>query len=108
MTCPAPLGVGVNSKRTFCDVLTSRVPAEGILIDIPPHAGPVTLTFDLHNRHTYSEEQIRAIRNAYRVLYRSELRLEDAMAQLRTMAAEHDFLAIFVDFILGSTRGLAR
>jgi hypothetical protein len=62
MTCPAPLGVGVNSKRTFCDVLTSRLPAEGILIDIPPHAGPVTLTFDLHNRHTYSEEQIRAKR----------------------------------------------
>ena len=23
---------------------------------LPPHTGPVTLTFDLHNRHTYSEE----------------------------------------------------
>jgi len=62
MTCPAPLGEGLNSKRAFCDVLTNRTPAEGIVIDLPPHVGPVTLTFDLHNRHTYSEEQVRAKR----------------------------------------------
>ena len=62
MTCPAPLGVGVNTKASFCDVMTSRDPAEGIIITIPPHRGPVTLTFDLHNRHTYSEEQVRANR----------------------------------------------
>ena len=40
-------------------------------------------------RRDFSEEQIRAIRNAYRVLYRSELKLEDALTQLRAMAAEH-------------------
>jgi hypothetical protein len=62
MTCPAPLGVGVETKRNFCDILTGRSPADGILIEIPPHAGPVTLTFDLHNRQTYSEEQVRAKR----------------------------------------------
>ncbi len=60
--CPAPLGVGVNTKRAFCDVLTGRIPAEGVIIPLPPHVGPVTLTFDLHNRHTYSEEQNRAKR----------------------------------------------
>lgn len=64
MTCPAPLGVGVKTKQAFCDVLTGRDPAEGILIKLPPHTGPVTLTFDLHNRHTYSEEQVKA-RRAY-------------------------------------------
>jgi hypothetical protein len=62
MICPAPLGVGVKTKRTFCDVLTGRSPADGILIDLPPHAGPVTLTFDLHNRQTYSEEQVKTQR----------------------------------------------
>ena len=40
----------------FCDVLTGRDPAGGIIITLPPHSGPVTLSFDLHNRHTYSEE----------------------------------------------------
>lgn len=62
MTCPTPLGVGVSSKRTFCDVMTGRDPAAGVLIALPPHKGPVTLTFDLHNRHTYSEEQVKANR----------------------------------------------
>ena len=28
----------------------------------PPHIGPVTLTFDLHNRHTYSEELVKTNR----------------------------------------------
>jgi hypothetical protein len=60
MTCPAPLGTGVTTNQTYCDVLTGRDPAAGILIKLPPHRGPVTLTFDLHNRHTYSEEQVKA------------------------------------------------
>src|SRR2546425_4835414 len=62
MKCPTPLGVGVATKQPFCDVMTGRDPAEGIVIKIPPHKGPVTLTFDLHNRHTYSEEQTKANR----------------------------------------------
>jgi hypothetical protein len=49
----------------FCDVLTGRDPAEGIVITLPPHTGPVTLTFDLHNRHMYSEELLKTNR-AYR------------------------------------------
>ena len=65
MKCPAPLGVGVTSKRSFCDVLTGRDPAAGILITLPAHRGPVTLTFDLHNRHTYSEEQMKDKRAAF-------------------------------------------
>ena len=62
MICPTPLGIGVTSKLAFCDVMAGRDPAGGILIKLPPHKGPVTLTFDLHNRHTYSEEQTRAHR----------------------------------------------
>jgi hypothetical protein len=59
MVCPTPLGIGVNTNQSFCDVMTGRDPAAGILIKLPPHRGPVTLTFDLHNRHTYSEEQVK-------------------------------------------------
>lgn len=62
MTCPAPLGVGVRTKLAFCEVLAGRDPAGGVVIQVPPHKGPATLTFDLHNLHTYSEEQIRAKR----------------------------------------------
>lgn len=59
LNCPSPLGVGIKTKRDYCDVLTGRDPKEGILIKLPPHRGPVTLRFNLHNRHTYSEEEIK-------------------------------------------------
>ena len=65
VTCPAPLGSGVSSKQAFCDVLIGRDPAAGILITIPPHRGDVTLTFNLHNRHTFSAEQMKDPRSAY-------------------------------------------
>jgi hypothetical protein len=54
--CPQVLGQGLQTSRTFCDVIITRDPAEGIIVPLPPHTGAVTLTFDLHNRHTYSEE----------------------------------------------------
>jgi hypothetical protein len=63
--CPTPLGEGVQTKRMFCDVLTGRDPMDGILVEIPSHVGPVTIAFDLHNRHMYSEELIKSNR-AYR------------------------------------------
>jgi len=63
--CPSPLGEGVHTKQMFCDVLTGRDPAGGIIVKVPPHTGTATLTFDLHNRHLYSEELIKTNR-AYR------------------------------------------
>jgi hypothetical protein len=60
MKCPAVLGSGVASKRVFCDVLSGINPAEGVLIPMPERTGAATLTFDLHNRHTYSEAQVKA------------------------------------------------
>jgi len=62
MTCPTPLGVGVKTRIAFCEVMAGRDPAGGVLIQVPPHKGLATLTFNLHNLHTYSEEQIRAKR----------------------------------------------
>ncbi len=59
LACPAPLGPGVKTGRAFCDVMSGADPAAGVLITLPPHRGPVTLTLDLHNRHTYSEDQVR-------------------------------------------------
>jgi hypothetical protein len=60
VSCPSELGVGVTTKLVFCDVLAGRDPAKGVLVEIPPHRGNAALTFNLHNRHTYSEEETRA------------------------------------------------
>jgi hypothetical protein len=63
--CPTELGTGVTTGRRFCDVLTGNDPKEGVLVTIPPHRGPVTISFDLHNRHTYSAELVK-LKQAYR------------------------------------------
>jgi hypothetical protein len=62
MICRTPLGTGVKTKLEFCEVMAGRDPAGGVLIQIPPHRGAATLTFDLHNLQLYSEEQVRAKR----------------------------------------------
>ena len=64
LNCPSILGDGVQTGRTYCDVQIGRDPAAGIIITIPPHAGDTRLMFDLHNRHTYSEDLVKA-RKAY-------------------------------------------
>lgn len=63
VTCASPLGTGVTSLRSFCDVPIGRTSGDGILITLPPHKGKAVLTFDLHNRQTYSEEQVKARRS---------------------------------------------
>ena len=83
--------------------------------DVPPYvlaaghpAEPRTINSEGLKRRGFSAEQIRNIKTAYRVLYRSDLRLEDALVQLQAMAAEHEELRIFVDFIGTATRSLVR
>ena len=56
LNCPSVLGDGVQTNLTYCDVQIGIDPAAGIIVTLPAHSGPVTLMFDLHNRHTYSEE----------------------------------------------------
>jgi hypothetical protein len=51
--------MGSKTVRSFCDVPAGRDPAQGIVITLPPHAGPGTLTFDLHARHLYSEDEVK-------------------------------------------------
>ena len=60
VTCPESLGTGVRTGNEYCFVIAGRDPAQGVLIAIPPHTGDATLRFTLHNRHTYSEEQMKA------------------------------------------------
>lgn len=62
IACPQVLGDGVSTQLLFCDVLIGRDPSAGIIVTLPPHAGAATLRFDLHNRHTYSEELVKANR----------------------------------------------
>ena len=57
--CPSLIGMGVKTVRSFCDVPAGRDPAQGIVITLPAHTGAGTLTFDLHARHLYSEDEMK-------------------------------------------------
>jgi UDP-N-acetylglucosamine acyltransferase len=83
--------------------------------DVPPYvlamgnpAEPRAVNSEGLKRRGFSEPQIRAIRNAYRVLYRSDLKLEDAVRRLTEMAATEEVLRPLVEFIGRSTRSLVR
>jgi hypothetical protein len=58
--CNSLIGMGVKTIRSFCDVPAGRDPAQGVVVTLPSHTGPATLSFDLHARHTYSEAQTRS------------------------------------------------
>jgi hypothetical protein len=60
VACPEQLGAGARTGAQYCFVLAGRDPAKGVVVTLPKHTGPATLLFDLHNRHTYSEEEVKA------------------------------------------------
>jgi UDP-N-acetylglucosamine acyltransferase len=108
---------GYAGAHQFCRIGAHAFIANNtaVLQDIPPYvlaagqpAEPRAVNIEGLKRRGFTEEQTRAIRNAFRVLYRSELRLEEASAQLRELAREQPVLECFAAFITASTRGLAR
>ena len=104
LTCPQVLGAGVRTKISYCDVLIGRDPAGGILVTLPPHTGPVTLTFDLHNRHTYSEEQVRANRAYHRYTATiGVLTLDNTLVSRAIVQNEFRTQADLVDRITGGS-----
>jgi UDP-N-acetylglucosamine acyltransferase len=83
--------------------------------DVPPYvmvagnpAGPHMVNAAGLKRRGFDEEQVRNIRNAYRVLYRSDLKLADALEKLRPLAESRSEIKAFVDFIASSTRSIVR
>ena len=58
--CPSVLGVGVNTDLAFCDILIQQDAGLGARVILPAHRGEATVSFNLHNRHTYSEDEVEA------------------------------------------------
>ena len=56
----------------------------------------------------FSAERIRVIRNAYKLLYRSGLKLEEAIEQIGALAVAHADLERLVAFLRGSERSIIR
>lgn len=59
-------------------------------------------------RRGFSEQAIRAIKKAYKLVFRSGQRLEDALEVIARELGESPELKVFVDFLRQSQRGIAR
>ncbi len=108
---------GYAGAHQFCRIGAHAFIANNtaVLQDIPPYvlaagqpAAPRAVNVEGLKRRGFTEEETRAIRNAFRVLYRSDLPLADAAAQVQQMAQEQPVLSIFAAFLRESGRGLAR
>jgi len=59
-------------------------------------------------RHGFSEDQISRVKEAYRILFRSKLPLEDAVERLRTELGNQPEIQALLTFVTTSERGLTR
>ncbi len=108
---------GLSAVHQFAKIGAHAFLGGGTILsrDVPPYvmvngnpATPHSINSEGLKRRGFSEEQIRTLREAYRILYRSDLKLSEALARLETLAHAHAEVRPFVDFIHASNRSLVR
>jgi UDP-N-acetylglucosamine acyltransferase len=108
---------GLSAVHQFAKIGAHAFLGGGTILsrDVPPYvmvtgnpAVPHSINSEGLKRRGFSEEQIRNIRDAYRILYRSELKLTEAVARLEVLAEAHAEIRPFVEFINASNRSLVR
>jgi len=88
----------------------------GVNHDVPPYvtvagyrAEPHGINAEGLRRRDFSDEEIQAIRRAYKAIYRANLRLEEAIEKVREMTVEFPRLQILADFLAAPSRnGIVR
>lgn len=108
---------GFTLVHQFCRLGAHCFTAMGSAIskDVPPYllvsghmARPYGLNVEGLKRRGFGAGTLRQLRRAYKVLYKSNLTLEQALEQLREMAQEAAEVRSMVDFIERSERGIVR
>lgn len=108
---------GLAAVHQFCKIGPHAFVAGGAIVtrDVPPYvmiagnpAVPHAVNVEGLKRRGFTPEQIRNVRAAYRLLYRSGLKLAQALERLAALAADQPETAVLVDFISRSTRSLVR
>jgi UDP-N-acetylglucosamine acyltransferase len=108
---------GFSGVHQFCKVGAHAFIANNTAVtrDVPPYimavgqpAEPHSVNSEGLKRRGFTPDTIRNIKNAFRILYRSDLPLDSAVERLEALAAEQPELKSFVEFIGTSTRSLVR
>lgn len=95
--------------HSFCGMDT------GLNRDLPPYvmaagmpAAPRGLNSEGLKRRGFTVERLRNIKQAYRLLYRAGLKLEEAQAEIMQLATSAPEVQLFADFLHDSTRSIIR
>lgn len=108
---------GFTLVHQFCAVGQHVFAGMGSAIakDVPPYlivtgapATPHGLNKVGLKRRGFSEEQLRQLTGAYKVLYRQGLSLDDAKQQLQKLGEEDDDVRLFSEFLQQTTRSILR
>jgi len=108
---------GLVAVHQFCRVGCHTMISGGSMIaqDIPPYTvaqGDRAKTIGLNliglKRRGFAEDTVRGLKQAYRLLFRAGLRMEEALARIEQELAMTPELQHFLDFVKGSKRGIAR
>jgi len=108
---------GYSAVHQYCKIGAHAFLANNAAVtrDVPPYllvagspAEPKGINSEGLKRRGFSAEQIANIKNAYRVFYRSGLKLAEATEELRTLVPAQPELAPFVDFLGASERSIIR
>ena len=103
---------GFAGVHQFCKIGPHAFIANNTAVtrDVPPYVMAVGRPAEPHcvnaeglKRRGYTADQIRNIRHAYRILYRSKLKLADATEELAKLAAEQPEIEAFVAFLNDTT-----
>lgn len=98
--------LGSHSFSAMGSVISRNVPP---YVLVSGHmAKPIGMNVEGLKRRKFSETQIRNIRQAYKYLYRSGLRMEEAEQRLANIEQEADELAILIDFLKKQEGGIIR
>ncbi|MEN8170184.1 MAG: acyl-ACP--UDP-N-acetylglucosamine O-acyltransferase [Pseudomonadota bacterium] len=108
---------GFTLVHQFCAVGQHVFAGMGSAIakDVPPYlivtgapATPHGLNKVGLKRRGFSEEQLRQLTRAYKVLYRQGLSLDEAKQQLQKLGEEDDDIRLFSEFLQQTTRSILR
>ena len=108
---------GYTGVHQFCKIGAHAFTAalSGVTRDVPPYimavgqpAVPHSINSEGLKRRGFTPEQIRNLRNAYRILYRSDQPLTAAVEQLSALVPAQPELKALVEFIAASERSLIR
>lgn len=108
---------GMSAVHQFCSIGAHVMVGgcSGVTQDVPPyiiaqgnHATPFGINVEGLKRRGFSKASISAIRQAYKLLYRSGRVLEQVKPEIEKLAVQHPEVALFSEFIARSRRGLIR